>query len=82
MQEKEMLNCLLAVWENMTEDKDREAYKEMLVLLDNMRYFLRHDLQIEYELPPLEVKAGTFTFKQPTERAGSLCASRSFFMDR
>ena len=39
MQEKEMLNCLLAVWENMTEDKDREAYKEMLVLLDNMRYF-------------------------------------------
>ena len=57
-----MLNCLLAVWENMTEDKDREAYKEMLVLLDNMRYFLRHDLQIEYELPPLEVKAGAFTF--------------------
>ena len=62
MQEKEMLNCLLAVWENMTEDKDREAYKEMLVLLDNMRYFLRHDLQNEYELPPLEVKAGAFTF--------------------
>ena len=62
MQEKEMLNCLLAVWENMTEDKDREAYKEMLVLLDNMRCFLRHDLQIEYELPPLEVKAGAFTF--------------------
>ncbi|MBE7002447.1 MAG: hypothetical protein E7421_07150 [Ruminococcaceae bacterium] len=62
MQEKEMLNCLLAVWENMTEDKDREAYKEMLVLLDNMRYFLRRDLQIEYELPPLEVKAGAFTF--------------------
>jgi len=62
MQEKEMLNCLLAVWENMTEDKDREAYREMLVLLDNMRYFLRRDLQIEYELPPLEVKAGAFTF--------------------
>lgn len=62
MQEKEMLNCLLAVWENMTEDKDRGAYKEMLVLLDNMRYFLHHDLQIEYELPPLEVKAGAFTF--------------------
>ena len=30
MTEKEMLNCLLAVWENMTSDKDREAYKEML----------------------------------------------------
>ena len=62
MTEKEMLNCLLAVWENMTEDKDREAYKGMLALLDNMRYFLRYDLQIEYLLPPLEVKAGEFTF--------------------
>ena len=62
MTEKEMLNSLLAVWENMTEDKDREAYKEMLALLDNMRYFLRYDLQIEYLLPPLEVKAGAFTF--------------------
>lgn len=62
MTEKEMLNCLLTVWENMTEDKDREAYKEMLALLDNMRYFLHYDLQIEYLLPPLEVKAGEFTF--------------------
>lgn len=62
MTEKEMLNCLLAVWENMTSDKDREAYKEMLSLLDDMRYFLRYDLQIEYELPPIEVKAGAFTF--------------------
>ena len=62
MTEKEMLNCLLAIWENMTSDKDREAYKEMLSLLDDMRYFLRYDLQIEYELPPMEVKAGAFTF--------------------
>ena len=62
MTEKEMLDCLLAVWENMTEDKDRNAYEEMLLLLDNMRYFLRYDLQIEYALPPIEVKAGEFTF--------------------
>ena len=62
MREKEMLEYLQAVWENMTEDKDREAYKEMLALLANMRYFLRYDLQIEYLLPPLEVKAGEFTF--------------------
>ena len=62
MREKEMLEYLQAVWENMTEDKDREAYKEMLALLDNMRYFLRYDLQIEYLLPPLEIKAGEFTF--------------------
>ena len=62
MTEKEMLNCLMTVWENMTEDKDIEAYKEMLLLLDNMRYFLRYDLQIEYALPPMEIKAGEFTF--------------------
>ena len=62
MREKEMLEYLQAVWEDMTEDKDREAYKEMLALLDNMRYFLRYDLQIEYLLPSLEVKAGEFTF--------------------
>ena len=51
MTEKEMLNCLMTVWENMTEDKDTEACKEMLLLLDNMRYFLRYELQIEYALP-------------------------------
>ena len=62
MTEKEMLDCLQSVWENMAMDKDREAYKEMLALLDNMRYFLRYDLQIEYLLPPLEIKAGEFTF--------------------
>ena len=62
MTEKEMLDCLQSVWENMTEDKDRNAYEEMLLLLDEMRSFLRYDLQIEYLLPPLEIKAGEFTF--------------------
>ena len=62
MTEKEMLDCLLAVWENMTEDKDRNTYTEMLLLLDEMREFLRYDLQIEYHLPPIEIKSGTFDF--------------------
>lgn len=30
MTEKEMLDSLQKVWENMTMDKDSEAYKEML----------------------------------------------------
>jgi len=46
----------------MTEDKDREAYKEILLLLDNMRNFLRYDLQCDYTTPPQEIKAGTFIF--------------------
>ena len=62
MTEKEMLDCLLAVWENMTEDKDRNAYEEMLLLLDNMRYFLRNDLRCEYTLTNHEIKAGAFDF--------------------
>ena len=62
MTEQEMINCLLSVWDNMTVDKDREAYKEMLMLLDNMSYFLRYDLQCDYTLPPLEVKVGAFDF--------------------
>ena len=62
MTEKEMLNCLLAVWENMTEDKDREAYKEILLLLDNMRNYLRYDLQCDYTTPTQEIKVGTFIF--------------------
>ena len=62
MTEKEMLNCLLAVWENMTVDKDRNAYSEMLLLLDEMQAFLRYDLQIEYHLPPIEIKSGAFDF--------------------
>ncbi len=36
--------------------------KEMLLLLDDMRAFLRYDLQIEYRIPPIEIKAGEFTF--------------------
>lgn len=44
MTEKEMIDCLQSVWENMTLDKDRAAYAEMLVLLDNMIYFLHYDL--------------------------------------
>lgn len=43
-------------------DKDREAYSKMLVLLDNMKYFLYYDLQIEYPLPQLEVPEGEFSF--------------------
>lgn len=62
MREKEMLEYLQAVWENMTEDKDRKAYEEMLLLLDEMRSFLRYDLQIDYRFPPIEIKAGEFTF--------------------
>ena len=62
MREEEMLNCLHEVWENMTEDKDRTAYEEMLLLLDEMRSFLRYDLQIDYRFPPLDIKAGEFTF--------------------
>ena len=54
MNELEMLDCLQAVWENMTYDKDREAYGEMLVLLDNMSYFLRNDMQCTYPLHSLE----------------------------
>lgn len=62
MTEKEMLDCLLAVWENMTDDKDKETYKEILLLLDNMRNYLRYDLQCDFTTPPQEIKAGTFIF--------------------
>lgn len=62
MTEKEMLDCLQSVWENMTTDKDREAYSEMLLLLDNMRYYLWYDLQIDYKLPLMEVPEGKFAF--------------------
>lgn len=62
MTEKEMLDCLQNVWENMTTDKDREAYGEMLMLLDNMRYYLRFDLQIDYKAPSMETPEGEFVF--------------------
>ncbi len=62
MTEQEMIDCLQLVWENMTEDKDRNAYTEMLLLLDEMREFLRYDLQIEYHLPSIEIKSEAFYF--------------------
>ena len=45
-------------------DKDREMNGEMLVLLDDMRYFLRYDLQCEYPLCHLEetLKKAEFNF--------------------
>ena len=51
MTEQEMIDSLQAVWENMTMDRSYAAYQIMLVLLDNMRYLLRCDYQIDF--PPL-----------------------------
>ena len=62
MTEQEMLDCLQNVWKNMTMDKDRHAYSEMLTLLDDMHYFLRYDLQCDAMPSQLEVQAGEFTF--------------------
>ena len=62
MTDKEMLDCLQSVWENLTWDRNIQTYRDMLVLLDNMTYFLRSDLQIEYELPEIEIQKGAFEF--------------------
>ncbi len=62
MNETEMLDCLQAVWENMTMDKNREAYQKILILLENMAYYLSHDLGIEYSPETPSVGAGEFDF--------------------
>ena len=64
MTEQEMINSLQSVWENMTWDKDKDAYKEMLMLLDSMTYYLRYDLQCEcsYNLPLVETEGYQFMF--------------------
>ena len=48
MSETDMLTHLQTIWENITYNGDRAIYSEMLVLLDDIRYFLREDLQIDY----------------------------------
>ena len=62
MTDKEILDTLQSVWENLTWDRDIQTYRDMLVLLDDMTYFLRSDLQIEYELPLPKIQAGEFYF--------------------
>ena len=62
MTENEMIECLQEVWENMTTDKSRSAYCEMLWLLDNMAYYLRHDLGIEYSSQMPAMGEDTFDF--------------------
>ena len=62
MTENEMIEHLQEVWENMTTDKSRSAYCEMLWLLDNMAYYLRHNLGIEYSPETPAVGAGEFDF--------------------
>ena len=62
MNEAEMLGALQNVWKNMTIDKDRDAYEDMLILLDNMVYFLRYDLQCAYPYKRGKIKEGEFFF--------------------
>ena len=62
MNDRELLDTLQSVWENLTWDRDIQTYRNMLVLLDDMTYFLRSDLQIEYELPEIEIQKGAFEF--------------------
>ena len=50
MTENEMIESLQEVWENMTIDKNREAYREMLCLLDNMAHFLRFDRFVAHDV--------------------------------
>lgn len=62
MTEKEMYDTLNTVWQNMTIDKDREAYGKILTLLDDMIFYLRYDLEIDYPTQMLDVKTGEFIF--------------------
>ena len=62
MTEKEMYDALNTVWQNMTMDKDREAYGKILTLLDDMMFYLRYDLEIDYHTRMLDVKTGEFIF--------------------
>ena len=57
MTEKEMIDCLQSVWENMTTDKNVDDYQKMLVLLEEMTYLLRYDYQIDYPPPPEVVES-------------------------
>ena len=43
-----MLTALQSIWENLSFKGDREIYSEILVLLDNIRYYLHDDLRIDY----------------------------------
>lgn len=64
MTEKEMYYNLEKIWQNLTFDGDRTIYSKMLVLLDNIRYVLHNDLQIDYPIETYEksVKLGSFDF--------------------
>ena len=62
MTENKMIDHLQKIWENMTTDKNQEAYKKMLCLLDNMVYYLPYDLGIEYSSQMPAMGEDTFDF--------------------
>lgn len=62
MNEAEMLGALQNVWQNMTIDKDRDAYGEMLMLLESMVYHLRYDLECTCQYKHDEIKREEFFF--------------------
>jgi len=68
MTETEMLAQLDNINKNLSYGGDRELYSQMLVLLDNIRYFLKQDLEIDYPKEYYDVlnnfiaKEGNFEF--------------------
>ncbi len=66
MNENEMLESLELLKKNLSTNGDKTIYKKMLVLLDDIRYFLYYDLQIDYPKEYYEnireIKEGSFDF--------------------
>lgn len=69
MTEKEMLDSLNKVLENLSHYGNREMYEKMLIAVSNIHGFLTYDLELDLievmkkHQPPLLVKKGAFDFE-------------------
>ena len=69
MTEKEMLDSLNKVLENLSHYGNREMYEKMLIVVSNIHGFLTYDLELDLieamkkHQPPLLVKKGAFDFE-------------------
>lgn len=69
MTEKEMLDSLNNVLENLSHYGNKEMYEKMLLVVSNIHDFLTYDLELDLigaikkHQPPLLVEKGAFDFE-------------------
>lgn len=63
MSDDEMLEAVLTIYKNINYYRNPKMYQQMMILLEEILYFLKSDLQIEYPIEQLEAKSQVYSIE-------------------